>query len=220
MSQLGGIFWVRTLHAPSRERPLAPFVPNSQFHRMRSSGAQVAARKSWCVKDMLGAEKRTPRADGIPVEDADARAQAHRPGGPQPCSAVQWCRSPPPRTSLTPHASLRFSYVLPSRAVGRRLAVGDEGRIPLIAKALRALAAPARSDPPFPVCGLDPGLFRLSAGLAAARGRRRRSCCAHTRPARWRCACACQIALAAAIAATRRAGAIRAMRRVGGRAEP
>ena len=70
MSQLGAIFWVRTLHAPSRERPLAPFVPNSQFHRMRSSGAQVAQSETRPVMEMFGAEKRTPRADGMEIEDA------------------------------------------------------------------------------------------------------------------------------------------------------
>ena len=209
-----------TLHALSRERLRVRCVLLSHFTWKRSSGARASAGKSWFVMDISSAENRTLRADGIPVEDAGARGQAHRRGGPRPCSVVQWCRSPPPQTCLTPHMSPCLSRVLPSREAGRRLAVGDERLIPFIASALCALAAPARSDPPFPMYRPDPALFRLSAGLAAARGRRWPSCCAHTQPVRWWCACACNLPLAAASAAMRRGCAIRRMRLVGVRSEP
>ena len=149
-----------TLHALSRERLRVRCVLLSHFTWKRSAGARASAGKSWFVMDMLMPENRTPRTDGIPVEDAGAQAQAHRRGGPRPCSVVQWCRSPPPQTCLTPHMSPCLSRVLPSREAGRRLAVGDERLIPFIASALCALAAPARSDPPFPMYRPDPALFR------------------------------------------------------------
>ena len=102
-SQLGALLRVRTLHAPTRQLSLAPCVLISPFTWMRSSVAQASAAERWSMMDFECAENCTPCADGIPVDDATAHAQAHRRGVAWPLFELRRCRAALRKRTLTPH---------------------------------------------------------------------------------------------------------------------
>ena len=102
-----------------------------------------------------------PRADGIPVDDTTAHAQAHRRGGRNPSSVVIWCRSALRERTLTPHTIPCLTLMLAVRATGRRFGASDQGRVSLIATtagALRSRACPVSPRPTADSAPVEPSL--------------------------------------------------------------
>ena len=82
---------------------------------------------------LSSAEICTQRADGIPVDDATARAQAHRRGVAWLLFESRRCRSALRERSLTPHTIPCLTLVLAFRATGRAFGSIDQGRVSVIA---------------------------------------------------------------------------------------
>jgi hypothetical protein len=150
-------------HAP---RPLAPTFArilrcHLTFPIFSVVGRAASAAKSWSVMDLSRPAKRTLGAGVSPVDDATARAQAHRRGVAWLLFESRRCRSALRERTLTPHTIPCLTLVLAFRATGRRFGASDQGRVSLVAAtagALRSRACPVSPRPTADSAPVEPSL--------------------------------------------------------------